>query len=199
SNGPLVHALMFRDDVWLYPINPKQLARYRESYPGGGKNDPTDARYLARMLRERITTLTPWQPDDDRTRLPAHLSQQRRKLVDGQTKLRLQLTAQLKAYFPLALELFGKEWQLPLLMSVLRRWRDPRQLRRADRRLIRRVLQDHSIRNEEKQNEIIDRIRSAQLLTRDDALIMPAAMAVKFMAGQIQQAQKTIGEFEAKI
>jgi transposase len=199
SNGPLVHALMFRDDVWLYPINPKQLARYRESYPGGGKNDPTDARYLARMLRERITTLTPWQPDDDRTRLLAHLSQQRRKLVDGQTKLRLQLTAQLKAYFPLALELFGKEWQLPLLMSVLRRWPDPRQLRRADRRLIRRVLQDHSIRNEEKQDEIIDRIRSAQLLTRDDALITPAAMAVKFMAGQIQQAQKTIGEFEVKI
>ena len=57
SRGALVYALMFREDVLLYPINPKQLARYRESYPGGGKNDPTDAMYLARMLRERITTL----------------------------------------------------------------------------------------------------------------------------------------------
>ena len=199
SNGPLVHALMFRDDVVLYPINPKQLARYRESYPGGGKNDPTDAKYLARMLHERITTLTPWRPDDEKTRLLAHLSQQRRKLVDGQTKLRLQLIAQLKAYYPLALELFGKEWQLPLLMSVLRRWPDPRQLRRADRRLIRRVLQDHAVRNEEKQNEVIDRIRSAQLLTRDDALITPAAMAVELLAHQIQLVQKTIGEFELKI
>ncbi len=28
---------MFREDVLLYPVNPKQLARYRESYPGGGK------------------------------------------------------------------------------------------------------------------------------------------------------------------
>jgi transposase len=199
SRGPLVHALMFRENVLLFPINPKQFARYRESYPGGGKDDPTDARYLARMLRERITTLTAWQPDDENTRLLANLSRQRRKLVDGQTKLRLQLIAQLKSYFPVVLELFGKQWQLPLLLSVLGRWSDPRQLRRADRRLIRRVLSDHSIRNEERQNEIVERIRSAQLLTRDDALITPAAMTVKLLANQIQQAHKTIKEFDAKI
>ena len=87
SRGALIYALMFRENVLLYPVNPKQLARYRESYPGGGKNDPTDARYLARMLHERITTLTAWQPDDENTRRIANLSQQRRKLVDGQTKL----------------------------------------------------------------------------------------------------------------
>ncbi len=199
SRGPLVYALMFRKNVLLYPVNPKQLARYRESYPGGGKDDPTDAKYLARMLRERITTLTAWQPDDENTRLLAHLSRQRRKLVDGQTKLRLQLIAQLKSYFPVVLELFGKEWQLPLLLSVLGRWTDPRKLRRADRRLIRRVLSDHSIRNEEQQDEIIDRIRSAQLLCNDEALITPSAMAVKLLASQIQQSRKTIQEFDAKI
>ena len=44
SCGPLVYALMFRQNVLLYPINPKQSARYRESYPGGGKDDPTDAK-----------------------------------------------------------------------------------------------------------------------------------------------------------
>ena len=136
SRGALVYALMFRKDVLLYPVNPKQLARYRESYPGGGKNDPTDAMYLARMLRERITTLTVWEPDDENARLLAQLSQQRRKIVDGQTKLRQQLTALLKSYFPVVLELFGKDHQLPLLLSMLGRWTDPRKLRRADRRLI---------------------------------------------------------------
>jgi hypothetical protein len=100
------------------------------------------------MLRERIATLTCWEPDDENTRLLAHLSQQRRKLVDGQTKLRQQLIAQLKSYFPVVLELFGKDSQLPLVLSVLGRWTDPRKLRRADRRLIRRVLSDHSIRNQ---------------------------------------------------
>lgn len=199
SRGALIYALMFREDVLLYPINPKQLARYRESYPGGGKNDPTDAMYLARMLRERIRTLTAWEPDDEKTRLIANLSQQRRKIVDGQTKLRLQLKALLKSYFPVALELFGKQSQLPLLLSVLCRWPDPRKLRRADRQLIRRVLREHSIRNEEQQSEIIERIRSAQLLTRDDALITPSAMVVKLLANQIQQAQKTIDELDTQI
>ena len=199
SRGPLVHALMFRKNVLLFPINPKQLVRYRESYPGGGKDDPTDAKYLARMLRERISTLTAWQPDDEDTRLLAHLSQQRRKLVDGHTKLRQQLTSLLKSYYPVVLELFGNDHRLPLLLSMLRRWPDPRQLRRADRRLICRVLSDHRIRNEQQQNEIIEGIRSAQLLTRDDALITPAAMAVKLLANQIEQYRKTIKDFDAKI
>jgi len=199
SRGALIYALMFREDVLLYPVNPKQLARYRESYPGGGKNDPTDAMYLARMLCERIATLKAWQPDDENTRLIANLSQQRRKIVDGQTKLRLQLTALLKSYFPLVLELFGKQHQLPLLLSVLSRWPDPRQLRRADRQLIRRVLREHSLRNEQQQNEIIERIRAAQLLTRDDALITPSAMAVQLLANQVQHAQKTIQELDTKI
>jgi transposase len=199
SRGPLVHALMFRENVLLFPINPKQLARYRESYPGGGKDDPTDAMYLARMLRERITTLTAWEPDDENTRLLAHLSQQRRKMVNSQTKLRQQLIAQLKAYYPLVLELFPTVRQQPLLLSLLSRWPDPRQLRRADRRLIRRALKEHCVRNEERQDEIIERIRSAQLLTRDDALITPAAMAVKLLVSQLQQSRKTIQEFDAKI
>jgi transposase len=199
SRGALVHALMFRKNVLLYPVNPKQLARYRESYPGGGKNDPTDAKYLARMLRERITTLTAWQPDDDDTRLLANLSQQRRKMVDCQTKHRQQLTALLKSYFPLVLELFGEDHQLPLLLSVLSRWTDPRKLRRADRRLIRRVLSDHSEGSEQQQNEIIARIRSAQLLCDDEALITPSAMAAKLLVSQIQQSQKAIGDFDAKI
>lgn len=199
SRGALVYALMFRKDVLLYPVNPKQLARYRESYPGGGKNDPTDAMYLARMLRERIDTLTAWQPDDENTRLLAQLSQQRRKIVDGQTKLRQKLVALLKSYFPLVLELFGKDHQLPLLLAVLSRWPDPRKLRRADRRLVGRLLREHSTGSEEQHDAIIVRIRSSQLLCNDDALITPSAMIVKLLVSQIKQSQKTIREFEAKI
>ena len=199
SRGPLVYSLMFRENVVLYPVNPKQLARYRESFPGGGKDDPTDARYLARMLRERITTLVAWQPDDEDTRMLAQLSRQRRKLVEGQVKLRLQLVSLLKAYFPVALELFGTIRQQPLLLSVLSRWADPRQFRRADRRLIRRVLREHCVRNEQRQDEIIDRIRSFQLLCRDEAILTPSAMAVKLLVKQIQQSYKVIREFDAKI
>ena len=199
ARGPLVYALMFRENVLLYPVNPKQLARYRESFPGGGKDDPTDARYLARMLRERITTLTAWQPDDADTRMLAQLTRQRRKLVDGQTKLRQQLIALLKSYFPVLLEIFPRNSQLPLLLNLLGRWADPRQLRRADRRIIRRIFREHLIRNEKQQDDLIQRLRSAKLLCDDDALITPSAMAVGLLVKQIQQSRKTIQEFDEKI
>ena len=88
ARGPLVYSLMFRENVLLYPINPKQLARYRESFPGGGKDDPTDARYLARMLRERITTLTAWQPDDADTRMRCQ-----RRIVSGVTMVVTSINA----------------------------------------------------------------------------------------------------------
>jgi hypothetical protein len=97
------------------------------------------------------------------------------------------------------LELFGKDHQLPLLLSVLSRWADPRKLRHADRQLIRRVLRDHSRGSEEQQDQIIARIRSAQLLCNDEALITPSAMAAKLLVSQIQQTQKTIRDFDAKI
>ena len=139
------------------------------------------------MLRERIATLTAWQPDDENTRLLAQLSQQRRKIIDAQTKLRQQLTALLKTYFPLVLELFGKDYQLPLLLSVLGRWPDPRKLRRADRQLIRRLLRERSRGSQEQQDAIIARIRSAQLLCDDEALIAPSAMATKLLVSQIRQ------------
>lgn len=199
SRGPLVYALMFRKDVLLYPINPKQFARYRESYPGPGKDDPTDSKYLARMLRERIATMTAWRPDDDETRLLANLAEQRRKIVDDQVKLRQQLISYLKSYFPLVLELFGKEWQLTLLLNVLSRWDDPRKFRRADRRLIRRVLTEHSKLLEKQQAEIIDRIRSAQLLSQDEALITPMSLAVNLLVKQIQQSRNTVQQFDAEI
>ena len=199
SRGALVYALMFRKDVLLYPVNPKQLVRYRESYPGGGKDDPTDAKYLARMLFERISTLKAWLPDDEKTRLLANLSQARRKIVDRQTKAQQQLKALLKSYFPLHLELFGKDHQFSLLLTMVKRWSDPRKFRRADKRLIRRVLREHSITKEERQDQIIDRIRSAKLLSNDDAMLTPSAMEAKLLASLIQQSQKVIQDFETKI
>lgn len=200
SKGPLIYGLMFRPDVILYPINPKQLASYRESYPGGdSKSDPSDARYLARMLRERISTLKPWIADDEATRRLANLSEQRRKIVNDQVALRQQLIAHLKSYFPLLLELFGNRSQLQLLLAMLARWSDPRKLRRADRRLIDRVLRENGMKKEAAREEIIARIRGSKLLTSDAALIEPLSMVCKLLGKQIEASCKTVAEFDKQI
>ena len=200
SKGPLIYALMHHEDIVLYPVNPVQLARYRESFPGGqGKNDPTDAMYLARMLRERIDTLKAWQPDNQETRLLNTLCEQRRLVVNGHTKLRQQLICLLKQFFPLALQLFGKSHEEKLLLQIVKRWPDPRKLRRADRKTIHNVLNEHGISCSERQQRITDSIRSAKLLTQDEALICPLAMSAKLLAQQMQQCNATIEEFDAKI
>ncbi|RIK80092.1 MAG: hypothetical protein DCC68_11650 [Planctomycetota bacterium] len=44
SRGPLAYALMKYVGLVLFPINPKQLAKYREAFaPSGPKDDPGDA------------------------------------------------------------------------------------------------------------------------------------------------------------
>ena len=149
SRGALIYALMFRENVILYPVNPKQFARYRESYSNAGcKDDLTDARLLAQMLRERISSLKPWLPDDEDTRLLARLCQTRRRLVDERTRFLQQLTEQLKCCFPLALKLPGITPFSPLMLELLRRYPDPRELRKVDRRILVKIFAEYSLRNE---------------------------------------------------
>jgi transposase len=200
TRGALIHALMFRENVILFPINPKQFARYRESYSNAGcKDDATDARLLARMLRERHLQLKPWEPDDEATRLLGRLCQSRRQLVNECTRTCQQLIEQLKAYFPLVLELNSGRSVSPLVLELVRRWPDPRQLQRADRRILHKVLKGHGYRSDEKRQEIIERIRSAKLLSRDRALIEPAAVVAKMLARQLPVLQNSIEELNTKI
>lgn len=200
SKGPLIYALMHRPGILLYPVNPQQFASYRESYPGGNsKSDRSDARYLARMLRERITVLKPWIADDEPTRRLAMLSERRRKIVNDQVTQRQQLIAHLKSYFPLLLELFGDSGRLELLLSIIGRWSDLKKLQRADRKLVDRVLREGGIRSEDQREKIIQQIRSAKPLTSDDALIEPLAMTCELLAKQIQASCKSVATFDEKI
>lgn len=200
SKGPLVFALMFRPNVILYPINPKQFARYRESYPGGdAKSDPSDARLLARMLRERISTLQPWLADDEPTRRLANLSEKRRCIVNNQVALRQQLIAHLKCYFPVLLEHFGASSRLGTLLAMIARWNDPRKLRRADRKLVDRVLRENGISSPTDRQKMIAQFRETPLLTNDSALIEPLALMCELLASQIVASRKTVSAFDQEI
>src|SRR5262245_34169206 len=65
SRGALIYALMQYEHLVLFPINPLQLARYREALSvSGKKDDPGDAQLLARFLRDHRDQLRAWKPDD---------------------------------------------------------------------------------------------------------------------------------------
>ncbi len=116
SKGPLIHALMNYEQLLLYPINPKQLSRYRDAlHPSGCKDDPGDAKLLAQFLKLHAEQLRPWKPDTEATRKLARYTEIRRKIVDERTRLTLQLGSTLKQYFPLMTELFPRK--LPLMLA----------------------------------------------------------------------------------
>ncbi|MDB2686630.1 IS110 family transposase [Mariniblastus sp.] len=200
SKGPLIYALTFRPDVFLYPVNPKQFARYRESYPGGdAKSDPSDARYIARMLRERISTLKPWIADDQETRRLSNLSEQRRKIVNNQVSDRQQLISYLKSYFPKVLEVCNGGSRIVLMLKMVSRWSDPRKLKRADRQLVDRVLKENGVHDQSQREQFISHMRKSPLLTSDAATIEPLAMACKLLAKQIEASRETVKAFDQQI
>jgi hypothetical protein len=79
SRGALVYALLKYDFLVLFPINPKQLASYRDAFvPCGPKDDPTDAELLCQFVEQHHQRLRAWQPDDSSTRTLRLLTEDRR-------------------------------------------------------------------------------------------------------------------------
>jgi transposase len=198
SRGPLQYALLFRDGLTLYPIDPKQLASYRNSFTSSGaKSDLDDAALLARLLQERYRELSPLRPDDEPTRRLAHLCQTRRSLVDENTRLKLQLQALLKTYFPLLLTLGTVDSSL--VQEVLRRWPDPRQFRRVHPKILDLLFWRHGERSEERRQQMIERVRSTPLLTHDGPLIESLALRVAAIAGQLPPLRAGLEKLEKAI
>lgn len=198
SRGPLQTALACRTELTLYPIDPKQFARYRESFTsGGGKSDPGDAALLARMLCERYRQLTPFQPDDEKTRRIGLLAQTRRELVDQGTRLELQLQAALKTYFPQLLELGPVD--SPLVLYVLEHWPDPREFRRLHPATLTKLFRRHGWKNQERIKTQIEQLRKSPLLTTDPPIIESLAFRASALAGQRIAIAKRIPTIELAI
>ena len=69
GRGAVLHALMHYEHLVMYPVNPKQLKKFREAmYPSGAKDDPRDADLLAELVMKHRNRLKIWVPDDEMTR-----------------------------------------------------------------------------------------------------------------------------------
>ena len=82
SRGPLIHALLEYDCVVLYPVNPRSLKRFRETFaPSGAKDDRPDAALLCELLVRHRDRLRAWRPDDVETRALRRLVESRRRTI----------------------------------------------------------------------------------------------------------------------
>jgi len=116
TQGLLITALL-EAGFPVYPVNPKTLERRRA--PAGAKTDALDAYLLAKKGRSDLADLRRLAPDSPLVHELKALTHDQDGLVQGQTRLVNQLTACLKAYYPVALTLFAK-LQQPATLAFLR-------------------------------------------------------------------------------
>lgn len=101
----------------VYPVNPKTLNGWRK--PSGAKTDQIDAYLLARKGRSDLDELRRLEPDSPIIQELKQLTRDQDGLIQMQTRLVNQLTACLKAYYPVVVSLFTK-LQQPLTLAFLR-------------------------------------------------------------------------------
>ena len=106
TNQGLLIAALLEAGFPVYPVNPKTVDRRRNA--AGAKTDQIDAYLLAKTGRSDLADLRRLQPDSALVAELKGLARDQDALIEMQTRLVNQLTACLKAYYPVVLELFAK-------------------------------------------------------------------------------------------
>ena len=199
SRGAVIAALMHYDFLRLYPINPKSLARYRETfYSSGAKDDPNDAALLLDLLVKHRDRFSPWVPDDPLSRQLALRVEHRRHLVDLQTELTHQLSSHLKLYFPQALDWAGELDSLQAC-DFLQRWPTLQAVQKARPAQLKKFYNQHHCRRPQLIQQRIEQIRQAQALTQDTALVEASYRMVLALVAQLRPLISTLVQWQQEI
>jgi transposase len=138
SHGLLIASLL--EEGWpVYPVNPKTVDRRRSA--SGAKTDAIDAYLLAKTGRADLADLRRLTPDNDIVQELKALTRDQDALIQMQTRLVNQLTACLKAYYPVALQLFTKLQQRSTLI-FLQAYPTPQAAMVASKEQIAKVLKN---------------------------------------------------------
>src|SRR3984893_6334678 len=200
SRGALIYHLMGYEFLELYPINPSQLSSFREAFnPSGAKDDRPDADLLCELLYCYRDRLKAWKPDDELTRKLAFLNEGRRKAVDRRTRLANEIKSQLKVYFPLALQVLDNDCSTALAADRLLQWPTLESLQKQSAHKLRKFFYAHTCRNEKKLLDRLELIKTAKPLTRDPAVIEPAALRVQLLAHHLKSFLLSIARYEKQI
>jgi transposase len=199
SRGAVIAALMHYDFLRLYPINPKSLARYRETFScSGAKDDPDDAALLLDLLVKHREQFSPWIPDDALSRQLALRVEHRRHLVDLRTALTHQLSSHLKLYFPQALDWAGA-LDSRQACDFLQRWPTLEAVQQARPAQLEQFYRQHHCCRRQLVEQRIEQIQQARPLTQDTALVEASYRMVLALVAQLQALISTLQQWEAEI
>lgn len=197
KRGPLLSALAGYPFLKIFPVNPVTAAKFRQAmYPSGAKSDPVDSDLLLEILRLHAGRLRPLFWADEQTRLLAALTEDRRKYVDQRTALIEELTAILKGFFPVALEVAGI-FSSGVGPAFLLKWPTLAQAQAARPQTLRQFFygQNARVRIEER----IALLKAARPLTQDSAILEAGRRRVEVVARLIVTLNAGIKEYDQRI
>lgn len=178
-HGILVNTLL-EAGFSVYPVNPKTVDRHRQA--SRAKTDAIDAMILARHGLHEIDRLRRLEPDSPVIQELKLLTRDQAALIQQQTRLTNQLTACLKEYYPLALEIFSRLNQ-PVTLAFLEAYPTMEHLKAADPEEIAGLLKRYRHpRPRETVQKIMTmlgqpQLRSSPIVTRAKARLMLAIVA----------------------
>ncbi len=199
DKGPIVYALRQYDCFVLFPINPSTLAKYRETWaPSGAKDDPTDAELALELLSKHPERFKPLNPQSPEMRALEQLVEQRRCLVDDQTRITNRLTSALKNYFPQPLQWFNDK-DTTIFCDFLTRWPTLKALKLARRSTLERFFREHHVRYPNVIEQRLQAITSATPLTTDEGVIAPYSLLVQALVAQLRATLNAVERFSQEI
>ncbi len=140
ERGPWVQALLAAGYL-VYPINPMQVARYRERHStSGAKSDPADAHLLAEIIRLDRSHHRPVAGDSE---IAEHLkvaTRAHQTMIWSRVRQVNALRSLLREYYPAALAAFGTDLADRDALAVLAAAPTPEQGRRLSQARIEALL-----------------------------------------------------------
>jgi len=162
TNHGLLITTLLEAGFAVYPVNPKTVDRKRSA--SGAKTDKIDAYLLAKHGRSEWADLRRLEPDSPVVAELKALTRDQDHLIRSQTRLVNQLTACLKAYYPIALSLFYKVQQRSTL-RFLQAFPTPQEAMAATPQQIAAVLQTAGYpKAEQAGTKIVEQLHQPHLI-----------------------------------
>jgi transposase len=175
DRGPWVQALIAAGYT-VYPINPLQVARYRERHSvSGAKSDPGDAHVLADMVRTDAHQLRPAAGDSAQAEAVKVVARTHKTLIWERTRHTQRLRHALREYFPAALVAF-EDLDAPDALELLGKAPDPASAARLTVGQIGAALERARRRNRD------ERARQIQAALRAEYLGQPQVVTAAYAA-----------------
>lgn len=189
--GPIVSGLQRFDFITLFFVPPSGLAKYRQAFvPSGAKGDPTDAFFQLEFLIKHAEQLREVKVDSVETRIIQQLVEHRKFFVDERVAQTNRITAALKNYYPLILQIFS---------DFVTRWPNLSKIEKAKQATLEKFFKSHHSGRVELIEKRIALIKTAMPLTDDQVIITTNQRYVLSMIAQLKVSLKTIASYDKQI